>query len=99
MRDPHDNLENDRDRNRRDWLIFLVLLLLGFACLLIAAQMAVRPASIWQVSADMLSELNPDEDRGIEEVQIEPLRPEVMTPPWDPATILTPVRWEAAIEK
>ena len=80
----------DRNRNRRDWLVFLLILLLGFACLLITAQMAVNPERVWRVPANMLSELNPDESLSTPGVPIEPLRPEVMTLPWDPRTILTP---------
>jgi hypothetical protein len=72
-------------------LVFLLILLLGFACLVITAQMAVTPDRIWQVPANMLSELNPDEVFETWERRIEPLRPEVMTPPpWDPRRILTP---------
>ena len=70
----------NRDRDRRDLLLFLLVLLLGFVCLLIAAQIAVWPDPVWEVPADMLSELNPDEVLGTEGERIEPLRPEVMTP-------------------
>jgi len=91
---PRDHAESaddrDKDRKRRDWLLLLLLLLLGSACLLLSAQMAVRPDAMWEVSADMLSKLDPDEGLEIGGMPIEPLRPEVMTPPWDPATILTP---------
>lgn len=87
----HDEHEDGRDRKRREWLIFLLLLLLGFACLLCTAQVAVKQLTMWQVPADMFSELNPDEKLGTEVMPVEPLRPEVMTLPWDPDTILTPV--------
>jgi hypothetical protein len=83
-------LSDDKKRERRDWLIFLLLLLLGFACLLCTAQIAIRQPPTWQASAGMLSELDPDEDYGTEMAPIDPLRPEVMTLPWDPDTILTP---------
>jgi hypothetical protein len=83
-------LSNDKERERRDWLIFLLLLLLGFACLLCTAQIAIRQSPTWQASAGMLSELDPDKDHGTEMTPIDPLRPEVMTLPWDPDTILTP---------
>jgi hypothetical protein len=81
--------------NRRGWrdlLIFILLLLLSALCLLITAQAAIRPSRLWQVPANMLSKLNPDEGRAIEETPIEPLRPEALTPlPWDPNLILTPL--------
>jgi len=79
---------DDRDRRRRDLLVFLLILLLGFICLLCTAQVAIRPNRAWEVPADMLSELNPN-GTTTGELQIEPLRPEVMTPPsW---LISTPV--------
>jgi len=82
--------ERHRDRDWRSLLFFLVILLLGFACLMLTAQMAVRPDRMWQIPADMLSQLNPDEDTDTGERRVEPLRPEVLTPPpWDP-NFLTP---------
>ncbi|MBU0702297.1 MAG: IPT/TIG domain-containing protein [Chloroflexi bacterium] len=83
--------ENGRERERRDWLLFLLILLLGFICMLGGAQLAINPPASWQVSAGMLSELNPDEGHEIGEVPVGPLRPEVMTPLWDIDTILTPL--------
>ena len=84
--------DRDNDRPQRDLLVFLLILLLGFGCLLLTAQMAVRPQRVWQVPANMLSELNPDEKATPEGLTLEPLRPEVLTPPaWDPRYILTPV--------
>ena len=56
--------QNSRDKNqeRRDLLALLLLLLGLFACLLVTAQLAIMPAPLWQVPANMLSELNPDKD-------------------------------------
>jgi len=86
----HERVEG-RERKQRDWLIFLLLLLLGFVCLLCTAQVATRQLAQWQVPADMFSELNPEKELGTGVTPVEPLRPEVMTLPWDPDTILTPV--------
>ena len=68
--DNNNGKDNDKDRALRDLLLFLLLLLLGFACLLIAAEAAVRPEFIWQVSANMRSKLNPDEEYEAGEVPI-----------------------------
>lgn len=86
------NSNRETHRVQRDLLVFLVILLLGFACLLATAQFAVRPPREWKASAGMLSELNPDEQYVVEDVRLGPLRPEVMTPaPWDLTRVLTPV--------
>lgn len=87
---PYSDGASDRERERRDWLLFLLLLLLGFICMLVAAQLAINPPDSWRVSAGMLSELDPDQGVGVAEVPVGPLRPEVMTPLWDIDTVLTP---------
>lgn len=78
-------------RERRDLAVFLLITLAGFGCLLFAAQRAVQPVPAWQVPADMLSRMNPDEGRQPWDTYVEPIRPEVMTPPpWNVEQILTP---------
>lgn len=86
--------DGDRDRGRRDLLILLLILLLGLCCLLTTAQMAVRPDRSWEVAANMFSEVDPFE--GLEafgpgELELPPLRPEVMTPPAWQLTLVAPV--------
>lgn len=78
---PGGNRDRDQERKRRDWLVFLLILLLGFVCLLITAQLAVKPDRVWQVYANMLSELKPDATLYAGQGGIPPLRPEVLTPP------------------
>lgn len=79
-------------------LVLFLALLLGFASFVCTAQMAVTPPRVWQVPASMLSELNPDEAFNTGGGRIEPLRPEVLTPPpWDPRNILTPVGTVVAV--
>jgi hypothetical protein len=76
---------------RWDWLLFLLALLVGFICLQVTAQLAVRPVSVWQAPVNMLSQMNPNQGYVAQwRVVVEPLRSEVMTPAWDPASILTP---------
>lgn len=82
--------KRNQDKARRDWLIFLLILLLGFFCLLGTAQIAIRQKPTWQVEADVLSRLDPDATWQAEEkVTLAPLREEAMTP-WDPSIYLTP---------
>jgi hypothetical protein len=91
---PKDSQSNrDRDQTRRDVLVLLLALAGMFACLMVTAQMAITPASAWRVPANMLSEINPDKGYATRWMTlIEPLRPEVMTPPpWNLDRILTPV--------
>jgi len=83
--------EQSEGRGRRDLLLFLLVLLLGFACLLVSAQRAIHLPSVWEVKASVLSEIDPDEEGGWAGLYFEPVRPEVMTPPpWSLDQILTP---------
>ncbi len=82
--------DHDKDRERHDLLVFLLLLLLGFACLMITAQVAVQPARKWSVSADMLSRLNPNKNADATMLYVEPLSEKALTP-WDPNHYLTPM--------
>ncbi|MBN1179349.1 MAG: hypothetical protein JXD18_09070, partial [Anaerolineae bacterium] len=70
---------------RRDLLVFSLLLLAGFSAILITAHLAVRPTPIWEVAADMRSEMDPEEGLSTwQALEIEPLLPDIMTrPAWD----------------
>jgi hypothetical protein len=84
MEDSHS--DQDERRSRRDWLLALLLLLLGLLCLCVTAELAIRPAQTWQASANMRSDVNPDTG---EVVKVEPVGPKALTPlPLD--KILTP---------
>ncbi len=82
---------NPKRRERRDLALFMLILIGTFACLMVAAQAAITQAGAWTVPANMLSELNPDTTYKLDRVAVEPLRPEVMTPPWSISRLLTPV--------
>ncbi len=85
------NSHTNRRREWRELLLFILLLLLGFLCLLAAAQVAVRPFREKLLRADMLSRLNPDVTAAGQE-PVQPLGAEALTPlPWDEASLLTPV--------
>ena len=76
----------------REWLLILLLLLLGGICLQGVARAATRLPSLWTASTNMYSKLNPDESYEAQwRMIVEPLRPEIMTPPvWSTGTYLTP---------
>lgn len=75
MEDSHS--DQDERRSRRDWLLALLLLLLGLLCLCVTAELATRPAQTWQASANMRSDVNLDTG---EVVKVEPVGPKALTP-------------------
>jgi len=88
--DNHTDAVYPRDREQRDLLIFLLLLLLAFSCLLITAQIAVRPAPRWSARAEMLSKIDPDMTVDASKADVAPLDDKALTP-WDPNRFLTPM--------
>ncbi len=70
-------------RERQDWLIVLLILLLGFCCVLVAGQYALRFAPSWQVDTDMESniDLNSEFLTGKPQEFFEPLDPAILTQP------------------
>jgi hypothetical protein len=50
------------ERERRDWLIIPIILLIGFLCVILAGQWAVRFSPNWKITANMDSKLDPNSD-------------------------------------
>src|SRR5689334_23653400 len=78
-------------RERRDWLLIVLILPLGTLLMFLAGQQAVQTVSTWSVQADMVSHLDPGHvstngGAGL----IEPLRAEIGTPAAWLSTFLTP---------
>lgn len=100
LREPPSDSDARKDRERRELLIFLLILLLGFVCLLCTAQIAVNPGREWKAPAGMLSQMDPNSTiagSDIGGLSIPPLRQEVLTlPPLD-LTLLAPVGTPVAI--
>ena len=69
-------------RERRDWLIIILIILIGFLCLIIAGTMAIRFSPSWQLSANMDSHLDPNSDFLTNRPQgyIEPVDQSILTP-------------------
>jgi hypothetical protein len=80
------------ERERRDWILLPIIVLLGILFMYLAGQRAIRMAPSWHVVADMASNLDPNaqfQEAGVAGV-IEPVRAEILTPPVWAKTYLTP---------
>jgi hypothetical protein len=80
------------ERERRDWLIVLIILLIGFLCVIFAGQLAIRFSSSWKMTANMNSNLDPNSDfltRRPSEF-IEPIDASILTAPSWINLFLTP---------
>ncbi|MBK9924254.1 MAG: DUF11 domain-containing protein [Anaerolineales bacterium] len=79
-------------QRRRDWVIILIILLLGFLCVIIAGQWAIRFSPTWKLDTNMASNLDPNSDfltnRPVN--YIEPLDPSILTQPVWVNVFLTP---------
>jgi len=84
--------EQDKRRDRRDWLIILILLLLGFLCILLTSGWALRFSPSWRLDTNMESRLDPNSDfltfkpSGF----FEPVDPSILTQPVWMNVFLTP---------
>ena len=54
--------ETTQGRKRRDWIIILIILLIGFLCVILAGEQAVRFSPRWKLDTNMRSNLDPDSD-------------------------------------
>lgn len=82
----------EEQRERRDWTVILLLLLLGILLMLFAGQRAIRLLAHWTVHADMGSNLNPNlpEQVAAFSTLVQPIKAGILTPaPWN-GTFLTP---------
>ena len=73
------------ERERRDWFVIPLILGIGFLCVIVAGQWALRFSPSWKVNADMESNLDPNSD-------FLTRRPSGFTEPVDPS-ILTEPSW------
>lgn len=85
------NPEHER-HERQDWGIVLVILLLGFCCVLFAGQWALRFAPNWQADTDMGSNIDLDSEFLTNKPSgfFEPLDPAILTQPGWMNIFLTP---------
>jgi len=77
--------ERPSERERRDWIIILIILLLGFLCVILAGERALRFSPSWKLNTNMDSNIDPNSDFLTK-------RPSGLFEPLDPA-ILTNAVW------
>jgi uncharacterized repeat protein (TIGR01451 family) len=80
------------ERERYDWMIIPMILVIGFLCVLVAGQWALRFSPRWQLDANMESNLDPNSDflTGKPNGFIEPVDPAILTQPVWADFFLTP---------
>lgn len=84
--------EKAPERERRDWIIILIILLIGFLCVILAGGWAIRFAPTWKLDTNMGSKIDPNSvfltsrPSGF----IEPLDPSILTQPAWINLFLTP---------
>ena len=73
--------EKSQKRERRDWIIILVILLFGFLCVSLAGQWAIRFAPKWKLNTNMESNIDPNSDFLTNRPSdfIEPIDPAILT--------------------
>ncbi len=75
--------EREKD-NRRDWLIVLFIILIGFLCILLAGGWALRLTPSWKLDSNMESNLDPNSNFLTARSSggpIEPIDPSILTQP------------------
>jgi hypothetical protein len=80
------------EQERRDWFIIPLILGIGFLCVIIAGQWALRFSPSWKLNADMDSNLDPNSDFLTRRPNgfIEPIDPSILTEPVWINLFLTP---------
>lgn len=80
------------ERGRQDWIIVLIILVIGLLCVIAAGQLALRLSPSWQMNTDMDSQLDPNSallTRGPGGF-VEALDPSILTQPSWLEVFLTP---------
>ena len=80
------------EHERQDWVLVIILLVIGFICVLAAGQWASRFSLHWRLDADMRSRLDPNSDfltRRADGV-VEPVDASILTQPSWIGVFLTP---------
>jgi hypothetical protein len=80
------------ENERRDWFVIPIILLVGFLCVIVAGQWALRFSPSWKLNTNMDSSLNPNSDFLTRRPSgfIEPVDPSILTEPVWINLFLTP---------
>ncbi|HSL44753.1 MAG TPA: hypothetical protein VK897_15055 [Anaerolineales bacterium] len=80
------------ERERHEWIIIPMILVVGFLCVIAAAQWALRFSPRWELAADMESKIDPDSDFLTRKPEgfVEPVNPSILTQPGWANLFLTP---------
>ena len=80
------------EKERRDWIIVLIILLFGFLCVIIAGEWAIRFAPTWKLNTDMGTNIDPNSNFQSNRPNgfFEPLDPSILTQPVWLNVFLTP---------
>ena len=83
---------NAPERERRNWIIILIILLFGFLCIFLAGGQALRILPGWKLNTSMDSKIDPDSvyDNSRPNNFLEPIDSSVLTPPGWFNVFLTP---------
>jgi len=78
------------NRDRRDWIMILILLPIGIFLMMIAGQIAIRIVPAWIVRAGMGSSLDPESGSGGQPGLLQPVSADILTPMSWLESFLTP---------
>ena len=80
------------EHERHDWIIIPLILVIGFLCVIVAGQWALRFSPSWKLNADMEFNLDPNSDFLTRRPSgfIEPVDPSILTQPVWINLFLTP---------
>jgi len=71
-----------KKRERRDWLLVILILLLGSLCVLVAGQRALLASPNWTMNANMESSIDPNSGFLTKPTDLfEPVDPAILTQP------------------
>jgi len=84
--------EKPLERKRRDWIIILSILFIGFLCVILAGQWAIHFSPTWSMNTNMGSQIDPNSDFFTKQPNefLEPLDPSILTQPAWIDVFLTP---------